>query len=275
MIEIDKTASRAERTAHQMRRLEIEVPAWLEQAIAEHREVTEAIAGNGDPRAALTERVHDAILAGRDPLNDKGITAAAVATLAAPGALGTDLQKLADQRITDTLRRHGDELLNLVQAEMRAAVAAAVEAHQTIGDVDLRDGSKLTGVSPAFARAWADANTAMSRLKRLQQVAVAAKSAAGVANASTNGTYRVLFMVDITEEQWVKHRRELIAHGAGAGQQLSPWELICLGLTVDPVVEPAEFYRRQQIAGQAEERLAQKSRDAEQAQLRKVSNLSF
>lgn len=275
MIEINKTAGRAQQAVNQMRQLELTVPTWLETAIAEHREVTEAIASNGDPRAALTERVHDAVLAGRDPLSDKGITAAAVATLADPSALGTDLQKLADQRITDTLRDNGDELVDLVQTEMRAAVSTAVEAHQTIGDVDLQDGSKLTGATPAFARAWSEAITAMSRLERLQQLAVAVKSATGVGNASTNGTYKVLLLIDITEAQWIKHRRELINHGAGVDRRLSPWQLICMRLTVDPVIDPAEFYRRQQIAFRAEEHLSQKSRDAEQAQLRKVSNLSF
>lgn len=175
-------------------RIDLQPPKAVTEAIALAEKANAAAASIAPPPAALLgAAIAAAVLAGRDPAADKEVqrlrTLESISPMAAPS-----VRAWGEAHVVATLTEHADTMLETWRAASVTAGEALTAAFDLVGDTELSDSEAFLRRGPRGAEAWANARSAVDRLKALGQ---AWSSLAALTRVASDGGYPVLRLADL------------------------------------------------------------------------------
>jgi hypothetical protein len=176
---------------------------------------------------ATAEQVGDAVVAaildGRDPLDDEQVRRVATARAlrgTGDGILEHLTAAATERRTLAAVADHADTIADTLCTAADAAGERLHAAHETLGDVDLKDAAAVLSRGPQASRAWTEATEAVTSLRHLDHgiLALAQLTRSGSTAQSAGSTVR---FADVTLAQ-----RDKLGHKA------DPWDLVRAGATI-------------------------------------------
>lgn len=199
------------------------LPKPVAQAVADHDKLA-ALTGAIPVVTAeqIEDAVADALLAGRDPLDDEHVRRLATSR-ALTGDRGQGIAYgvplAAERRVVAALTAHADDILATLHAAADTASATLTAAHDILGDHDLGESELILRLGADAARAWAEARDAVQALRVIDRAWTALAELTRFAPASTDPTLR---LADVTLEQYER-----------VGRKAAPWDLVRAGAVID------------------------------------------
>jgi hypothetical protein len=194
--------------------------------------------------AEMMGAVADALVAGRDPLDDEQVRRLVVARILGGetgGSLAYGIGNAADERIVAALAENVDAICDSFKAGVDAAGQVLAEAHDLFGDVDLDESHLILKMGPKASGAWTDAKDAVQRIRVIDSGWFALAELVHFAGTTTS---RAVRLADVTLEQ-----SEQLGHRA------EPWAIVRAGATINMAATADAIAERvQRIAVEREQR---------------------
>jgi len=169
----------------------------------------------------VSPAVAEAILAGRDPAADPEVQRMVTAQQIAGEGMMRSLDAIGYERFRGACLEHADTIVTAWRKPFGQAAATLTAAHDRIGDIPLEDTASIMQRGSDIAAVWATAQAAGKVIDIITTGWVALGNFTRTVSDSRN--YQVLRLAGCDYAAW--QAKEL------QGKRLTPWELLCAGLS--------------------------------------------
>lgn len=121
----------------------------------------------GDYKSAAVDAYVDALTRGVDPLTDKKVHSAWIASRLADRSLLRDATTTAEHRAYTAVRHHADTIVDTLRGVFDTAVDKLTKAHTTLTVNSLDDATAILNLGGDAAATWAKARTAQKDIHRI------------------------------------------------------------------------------------------------------------
>lgn len=198
-------------------------PKTVAKAIDERAKLTASAAAIAQPSADdVAAAVADAIIGGRDPLEDETVRRLTTArAIAGPtgDALRGGVDRAAETRIIAAMTTEADAIITAFRTAIADAGATLAASWRILGDLELNDSVAVLKMGPDASRAWTDARDAQKRIRAIDDGWYGLAELTRFASSSDPKTLR---LADVNLETFEK-----------LGRTAEPWAIVRAGITLD------------------------------------------